>query len=374
MATARSSSNGRRESYEEEELPLTPRSTSKRRSFGGTSSPHSSARRQRLALRVARSAAVLGLVVALVYWSSSRIVRLFHEAERLVDRDSPLHMFFFFAVTLPFHCGLPIPIVHQVWAVAIGCFFRWHAFPILVASLSVGVPLPFVLGRRLARAAGGGDSAAAESILRRCGGTSGLAYLAPLTLTLTPTLRSPSPRYGGTSGLAYLAPLRRAIATRPTRLSFLLMWAPLPTSFLPLLVGFLIPPSELSLRAFVSGALPSKLLHFGYALGPRLLPAPMPVPVPRTLTARHAFPRQVRRRRRHRGGLARGGARRARRPTGRRRAAGESAARARRGDRRDGADGGVHVRDGLDDGPEPARDEGQGAQQGARPRAREGQC
>ena len=50
------------------------------------------------------------------------------------------------------------------------------------------------------------------------------------------------------------------------------MWAPLPTSFLPLLVGFLIPPSELSLRAFVSGALPSKLLHFGYALGPRLLP------------------------------------------------------------------------------------------------------
>ena len=40
------------------------------------------------------------------------------------------------------------------------------------------------------------------------------------------------------------------------------MWAPLPTSTLPLVAGFLIPPSELPFSLFVSGAFPSKLLHF----------------------------------------------------------------------------------------------------------------
>ena len=39
----------------------------------------------------------------------------------------------------------------QVWAVAIGCFFGWWAFPMLVCMLAVGVPLPFLIGRRLAR-------------------------------------------------------------------------------------------------------------------------------------------------------------------------------------------------------------------------------
>ena len=173
----------------------------------------------------------LAVAALVVYRTSSLIVSLFHWAEARVDGESPTHMVFFFAVTLPFHTGLPIPIIHQVWAVAIGCFFRWHAFPILLASLSVGVPLPFLIGRRLAACAGG----AAEDTLRRW-----------------------TPR-----GVAYLKPLRRAIAGRPVRSCFLLMWAPLPTSTLPLLVGFLIPPSELPIGAFLSGALPSKLLHFG---------------------------------------------------------------------------------------------------------------
>lgn len=40
------------------------------------------------------------------------------------------------------------------------------------------------------------------------------------------------------------------------------MWAPLPTSSLPFMLGFLIPRSELPLRSFLGGAFPSKLLHF----------------------------------------------------------------------------------------------------------------
>lgn len=183
----------------------------------------------------------VAIVAFAIYRASSLIVSLFQYAEQHVDRDSPWHMFLFFAVTLPFHVGLPIPAVHQVWAVAIGCFFRWRAFPILIASLAVGVPLPFLIGRRLAvcagsgkYAGGGNDAAAAEAMLWRW-----------------------SPR-----GTAYLAPLRRTIAARPVRTSFLLMWAPIPTSTLPLLVGFLVPPRELPLTRFVLGALPSKLVHF----------------------------------------------------------------------------------------------------------------
>lgn len=172
-------------------------------------------------------------VFGLLYFGASRLLGVFHWAEQRVDRKSPWHMFIFFAVTLPFHLGLPIPIVHQAWAVAIGCFFRWRAFPILCASLSVGVPLPFVIGRWLARY--GGDTASKrEAWLRQ---------IAPRATT-------------------YLTPLRRAIGAKPIRNSFLLMWAPLPTSSLPLLVGYLVPSSELKLTSFVTGALPSKLLHF----------------------------------------------------------------------------------------------------------------
>ena len=103
-----------------------------------------------------------------------------------------------------------------------------------------------------------------------------------------------------TGAMAYMTPLRRTVAMRPVRASFLLMWAPLPTSTLPLVAGspcrarplppntnpnpdpnpnsnpnpnananpnpnlrgFLIPPSELPFSLFVSGAFPSKLLHF----------------------------------------------------------------------------------------------------------------
>lgn len=191
--------------------------------------------RRNLLYLARKRAWMLGAVVgmALIYWSATRLLRIFHWAESRVDRTSPWHMFIFFLVTIPFHLGLPIPVVHQAWAVAIGCFFKWRALVILVASLSVGVPLPFLIGRKLRNVAGGG-TAKREAWLRQY-----------------------APR-----AASYLNPLRRAIGSKPVYNSFLLMWAPLPTSSLPLLVGFMIPPSELPLWAFVSGALPSKLLHF----------------------------------------------------------------------------------------------------------------
>jgi hypothetical protein len=173
---------------------------------------------------------VLAVIVVLLYCCGSAVVRLFHWAEGRVDPNSHWHMLLFFLFSLPFHTGLPIPIVHQAWAVAIGTFFRWRAFPILVASMSIGVPFPFLVGRRLAGRRGN----AAEGWFRQV-----LPH-----------------------GASYIMPLRHAISKRPVYSSFLLMWAPLPTSFLPLLIGFLMPKSQLSFRAFVSGALPSKLLHF----------------------------------------------------------------------------------------------------------------
>ena len=184
--------------------------------------------RLRRRFRVVGYAFSLLLTVLVLFRLMRSTVALFHWAERRIDRDSPLHMLAFLAVTLPFNLGLPIPVVHQAWSVAIGCFFGWRAFPMLFAMLTIGVPLPFLIGRRLAR----GDRVAVW-------------------------LRRSAP-----GAMSYMTPLRRAVAARPVRSSFLLMWAPLPTSTLPLIAGFLIPPSELPLGGFVSGAFPSKLLHF----------------------------------------------------------------------------------------------------------------
>lgn len=177
------------------------------------------------------------LMVYILYDCTSMIIKVFHWAESHVDRDSPVHMLYFFLATLPFNTGIPIPLVHQVWAVAIGVFFHGKAFLILAASLSFGVPVPFMIGRRLAR----------RSAARQFG----------VGVTVEARLRTLMPK-----AFSFMTPLRRAIAARPVRSSFLLMWAPLPTSFLPLIIGFLIPSADLPLRAFVAGALPSKLLHF----------------------------------------------------------------------------------------------------------------
>lgn len=231
------------------------------------------------ASRCARIVVALAAIAA-VFRLAQMLITLFHWAEHLIDRNSPWHMFLSFAVLLPFNLGLPIPLVHQAWAVAIGCFFRWRAFPILLAMLGVCVPVPFVIGRCLARRGGG----------------SAPAPLSPW--------RGP----WGQRAAAYLTPLRRAIAMRPVRSSFLLMWAPMPTSTLPLasrtgprrptsdaaprvtpipprtpprpslstlgvaapnclasvwqLAGFFMTSSELPLCAFVSGAFPSKFVHF----------------------------------------------------------------------------------------------------------------
>lgn len=191
--------------------------------------------------------AALILLCLSLWWIARHVLQIFHWAEHRVDRDSWWHAFLFFVVTLPFHTGLPIPIVHQAWAVAIGCFFRWRAFPILVASLSVGVPLPFLIGRRVAKAYGAHAHAHADDDdCVRPAKTVPLLFLQLLPHTM----------------VQYLVPLRHAIALRPVRSAFLLMWAPLPTSALPLLLGILLPPHELPLSRFVLGALPSKLLHF----------------------------------------------------------------------------------------------------------------
>ena len=147
----------------------------------------SSARRRRVQKLVGAALVALG-----IYWFSSVIVSTFRWAEHKVDKDSYWHMFIFFAATLPFHTGLPIPIVHQAWAVAIGCFFRWKAFPILFASLSIGVPLPFAIGRRLASRYGGSSDLTSEK------------------------LRQISPR-----AASYLAPLRKAMLNvKRTRIPF----------------------------------------------------------------------------------------------------------------------------------------------------------
>ena len=190
---------------------------------------------------------VVTLIVGLSLWKlATYVLQLFHWAEHRVDRRSHWHAFIFFAVTIPFHLGLPVPLVHQAWAVAIGCFFRWRAYPILVASLSVGVPLPFLIGRRLASGCGKARDESPES---------------PRGFSSPPASRMIQ-QFLPPSMVAYLSPLRRAIAMRPVRSSFLIMWAPLPTSSLPLLLGLLIPAHELPFGSFVLGALPSKLLHF----------------------------------------------------------------------------------------------------------------
>ena len=94
------------------EEPLTPRSAAKMRA-------------QRFASGRRRATTFAGVAAGgfLLYYCSSVIVSLFHYAEARVDRESPRHMFFFFLVTLPFHLGIPIPIVHQAWR-CLQCWVR----------------------------------------------------------------------------------------------------------------------------------------------------------------------------------------------------------------------------------------------------------
>ena len=172
----------------------------------------------------------IGLTLACVFAIAAikSIIGAFHWAEAHVDRTSPLHMAIFLVFGIVAFIPLPIPIVLQAWALAIGCFFRWRAFPILVVSMTVGINMAFLIGRRLA-----GSDAVGGALSRHF-----------------PT------------GLEHMRSLRKAVARRPLRLSFLLMWLPLPTAFCPFLVGFMVPPAELPLRTFALGAVPSKLLHF----------------------------------------------------------------------------------------------------------------
>ena len=96
------------------------------------------------------SAIGLAVVAALALAAVRAIISAFHWAEAHVDSSSPLHMAMFTLGGIVFFVPLPVPIVLQAWALAIGCFFRWRAFPILVVSMTVGINMAFLIGRRLA--------------------------------------------------------------------------------------------------------------------------------------------------------------------------------------------------------------------------------
>ena len=102
--------------------------------------------RLRRRFRVVGYAFSLLLTVLVLFRLMRSTVALFHWAERRIDRDSPLHMLAFLAVTLPFNLGLPIPVVHQAWSVAIGCFFGWRAFPMLFLGRKPREALLLLLG------------------------------------------------------------------------------------------------------------------------------------------------------------------------------------------------------------------------------------
>jgi hypothetical protein len=168
---------------------------------------------------------------------------IFYWAEEVVDPESRAHMALFVLVSLVFHIPSPVPLMMTAWCIAAGCFFGTNGFVLLLISFVLGVPMSFLIGRALA-AHDAGD------------GTVGFASgeTRPVARCIDRLLPS-----GAT---AYMHSLRSAIAKQPTKLSFLLMWAPLPMSMCPFLVGFIAPASELGIANFLLGALPSKLLHF----------------------------------------------------------------------------------------------------------------
>ena len=187
---------------------------------------------------------------------------MFHWAESVVDSDSRAHMAMFVLLSLFFHIPSPVPLLMTAWCVAIGAFFQWHAFAMLTLSFGLGVPMSFSIGRALSTASSsaevsdasggsGSTSISSSSSSSSAGGSE--ERVAP-----TPCVERVLPE----GAMAYTRSLRSAIAKQPTKLSFLLMWAPLPTSLCPFVVGFIAPAAELGFWAFYLGALPSKLLHF----------------------------------------------------------------------------------------------------------------
>ena len=177
------------------------------------------------------------LVVALAYGvkvfggvASAKIHDGFVWAETVVVGTSYTHLFYFLLVSMVLHVPAPLPGAMSAWAMAIGCLFPApRAFGLLAVSFAIGVPMSFWIGRAVA---------SAESIKQR--------------------IESALP-----SAFTYMENLRGAIAAQPSKLSFLLMWAPMATSLCPFMVGFVAPSTELRFIDFFVGAFPSKMLHFG---------------------------------------------------------------------------------------------------------------
>merc|ERR1719379_1610767 len=118
-----------------------------------------------------------------------------------------------------FHIPFPLPVVMQAWALSAGCFFKGWGFLMLAVSFGCGVPMSFLIGRHVAFKYG----RALEDWLEE----------------LMP------------AGVTYMKSLRKAAKKQPIRLSFLLMWAPLPTSLCPFMVGFLLPEKDVKLEEFL---------------------------------------------------------------------------------------------------------------------------
>ena len=103
----------------------------------------------------------------------------------------------------------------------------------LICMLAVGVPLPFLIGRRLAR----GDRVAVWLRSRAPGATGGLYGLCAAQRCVYTAralhvhcactvcaLHARDTCHAYTGAMAYMTPLRRTVAMRPVRASFLLMW------------------------------------------------------------------------------------------------------------------------------------------------------
>jgi len=148
-----------------------------------------------------------------------------------IRADNPKHYLYFYVASQLMFIPSPLPFIITAWVLAAGYFFKWRGFLLLFLSFGTGIPLSFQVGR----------------ILKNLG------------FNVRKYLKSGSL----SGGLEYFDKFRRLIVEQPVRMCFLLMWAPVPTQLLPFLVGFL---TDVSIRNFSLGAIPSKLIHFSCPL------------------------------------------------------------------------------------------------------------
>ncbi len=183
--------------------------------------------------------AVLYITAFLVFkWLASTAIsciRLRLEGA-VVQPDSLLHFFYFYIAGVALFTPSPLPFLITFYVLAVGFFFKWRGFVLLVLAFSTGIPLNFQAGRALKRY---GFDPRKKGVGRRV-----------------------ARRLLG-RGLEYVDSLRHVIQDRPVKMSFMLMWAPLPTQLLPFVMGL---ATDVELVEFCKGGLLSKFLHFSCPL------------------------------------------------------------------------------------------------------------